>query len=113
MATLMEDMLDAFMESHASSWAQHTAACYQAVFEQLYLKFPDVPGDAQAVIKWVAELEPAKKTEPLKTRTRRDYYDRIKYFYRWSKAEVPGAQDLPELPYESFASRRARGNGRG
>ena len=56
-------------------------------------------------------LEPAWKTHPLKSKTRQNYLERIRYLYRWARDNVAGAQDLPELPYESFAVRRARRNG--
>lgn len=46
-----------------------------------------------------------RQESPLKARTRQDYYKRIRQVYRWARENVVGAEDLPELPYESFAPR--------
>jgi len=94
------------MNSHRPVWAKHTFECYRSVLEAFYQEFPEMPGGPVEVINWLRRLEPLRQSEPLKPGTRQDYYERIRYLYRWGRDNVAGAQDLPELPYESFASRR-------
>ena len=106
--TLVERMLEAFMGAHRGEWAKHTFECYQSVLEAFYQEFHGIPGNPIEVIRWLQQLEPLRQSEPLKPGTRQDYYERIRYLYRWAKDNVADAQDLPELPYESFASRLRR-----
>ena len=104
--TLVERMLEAFMSAHRGEWAKHTFECYQSVLEAFYQEFPGTPGGPVEVISWLRHLEPLRQADPLKPGTRQDYYERVRYLYRWARDNVAGAQDLPALPYESFASRR-------
>ena len=103
--TLVQRMLEAFMMSHRTGWSEHTIEFYQSIFEAYYQEFPVTPGNATEVIRWIGLLKPAWKTVPLESKTRQNYYNRIRYLYRWAKENIDGAQDLPELSYESFAPR--------
>lgn len=69
-----------------------------------YQQFPVTPGEPDEVVRWLRALESLRQESPLKAGTRQDYYERIRYLYRWARDNVAGAQDLPELSYESFAA---------
>ena len=105
--TLVQRMLEAFMVAHRPEWSEHTIGFYQSIFEAYYQEFPVAPGSVTEVIRWIRL--PAWKANPLEPKTRQNYYERIRYLYRWARDNVAGTEDLPELSYESFASRRKLG----
>ena len=103
MAQTREDNRDAtaplvqgFYAAH-SQWSKHTLECYRSVLEAFRQDFSTLPAGPLEVIAWARELESTYEGRRLKTATRQDYYERVRYFYRWG--------GLAALPYESFRGR--------
>jgi hypothetical protein len=103
MAQTREDNRDAtatlvqgFYAAH-SQWSKHTLECYRSVLEAFRQDFSMAPADPVKVIAWMRGLESIYEGRRLKPATRQDYYERVRYFYRWA--------GLTELPYESFRRR--------
>ena len=93
-------VLERFYTAHPQ-WSAHTLQCYRSVLEAFNQNFATLPSDPIEIITWVRDLESLYRDHVLKTSTRLDYYERIKYLYRWA--------GLPDLPYQSFAERRWKG----
>ena len=100
--TLVEQILDAFMNAHRPDWAKHTVECYRSALQAFYQEFPRTPGRPSGVIRWLRQLKPLRQADPLKPGTRQDYYERIRYLYRWARDNVAGAQDRPSCPTRVF-----------
>ena len=58
--------------------------------------FGTLPKNPEGIVAWVWDLTTCYGEKSLTAGTRREYYERIRFLYRWLRANVPSAEDLPD-----------------
>ena len=105
----IDSTVEAFLLAHPD-WSRENRHRYLSVLGAFADAFDNVmPGDPQAVIEWIRELEPVSPSKgSLATSTRRDYFKRFRTFWAWHIAASENGREPQAFtePFENFGPKR-------